>query len=264
MKRECALLMCLCLLLLCIPGCRSEEGALPVVSKDYDGVSVLIPGELTQSQIDATVFLEHPDYDKYACEVSAKGGVLCVNRPTAAPTSHCLPLNGGYFLGVDLGEFDGWVQWYPYHANDPNTVTEPQSVTLQNCLGMIDLGTGNDAYMITYEYMGKGVIWRLRHDGNAWTWEGAAEWETSFVAYCYDAVSETIYLCAPNVILSYTEAQGLRVIARDTELLRGLKTFTSLVRIADTLYCGHGAGVYALALGGGEEVWYPLEKSLKK
>jgi hypothetical protein len=75
-------------------------------------------------------------YIRIFYSVSIKNETLYVEKHVGSPKSEIVAVDGGYYIGVDLGEFAGWVSYCPYmtYFNKDGII-----VVSENCRGLIKI-----------------------------------------------------------------------------------------------------------------------------
>ena len=233
---------------LCFSAC-SGKGSLDVMSYDYQGLV-----KMEQNDIDLDYIWQN--FTGHYCGVSLENEKLVISRPDINKRSYTMMGNYGYFVGVDLGEFDGWVRFFPYDGDD----TEPLLVVDENCRGFVERGQGKGELLLTgLAHMGlnEGALYKLYLVDKQWHWEKLCDLGSSPNAYFYNKDTGILYIVTDMAILAYTEEDGLETLLKNEDL--GYMYPNSLVELDGKLYVGMALGVYEYDLGNGSTSWYTLD-----
>lgn len=276
MKKVSLLLLraaCLLFLLLGISAllssCTEEGQRLTVYSDDYPGLTALYQGDMEVKQIQEW---HHPDYRyrNHACHLSMKDGNLIVSDTLPDETFRIYQGKNGYFFGVSMHTYDGWVRYSPYR--DPNATDQQVVVTNDHCQGFIEIDDEN-AFLMTYNYFADsqeeretaGTLYRLTYAGDgdvAWRWEVVVSFPDRPIVGGYDKETDALYLTVSDRngitrLLSVT-TEGTVTPIMETEWLSYMPPL-SIVKRGQSILCGTQAGIYEYRLETAEEVWYPMD-----
>lgn len=198
-------------------------------------------------------FLPNNPYAEYSCAISLLNGELYVENPSESPTSFVEEFDNGYFVGLDLGEFDGWVKYYPYHSR----LHEEDGIIVckENCKGIIKVNSQR-GYLLTGEYFqSKGNIYLINFSDDAWTWSEPILLDGYPLAY-FISNDGFVYVVTDQNIVQITSNLEVEVIVQ-SELLASIGA-NSIVYKDDIIYCGSPMGIYSYSVSSNEEFWYPI------
>ncbi len=261
--------MALLLILAAIPfsACTSEHAdTLAVKSIDYDGLTELTAAEPDEEMIKNWSLISQNPYVDYICYLTVSGESLVVSNFHDSPNTFMTHrTTNGYFLGVDVGEFDGWVKYFPYYsAVAPEIVGSSRDVVNENCRGFVEDWSRN-VYLFTWDYAGlyspgSGVIYELRLpslDGE-WEWKQVAEVAGKPLFFEYDRENKIIYVVSSMELVAFSLEDYSVTTLSDLSLWGAA---TSMVRIDNKLYIGMAMGIYEYDLATADTKWYPMDYS---
>lgn len=243
--------------------------AIEVTSQDYPMLTTMEVGAFDPDRVRDWYVAEDNPYKQYSCSVSVEDGKLEISNKRNDNTGVYLQqFNNGYFMGVDLGEFDGWVRYFPYYSNlydlHPDIIGEPVVVVQQPCFGFIqqDLDHG---YVLTRglnadENVYYGMIYELngyRGKGGSWTWSEYASFEGVPQSFLYNQEDNSIYVATTAGIYLITDGGHVQTIVDSA--VSGAIRANSMVLLDGSIYCGSSAGVYRYDMEKNLEAWYPME-----
>ena len=208
-----------------------------------------------------TWFLDNP-YSDYTCSVSNKNGELWISNQDHEKRAHIQQFNNGYFFGVDLGDYDGWVKYSPY--NTSLTGDDFQVVSNENCCAIIQKDNQN-GYILTgvrkllMDMTSKGSLYTVNYNDieKAWQWDKVISFDGFPLAYYYSPEFDQFYVVTDENILQIKNDNTVETVVSSNLIVQ--MGANSIVCIDDTLYCGSPAGVYSFNLSSKEEKWYPME-----
>ena len=276
MKKHQRITVLIVIFLLCVSfvfaSCASGE-RLEVVSEDFPKLKYLKAGEYDKGEIRNSIYLESSILYKHWYKVSEKDGKLfisdCINdeyQPAVKVSCDC-----GYFVSLNAGEYDSWVEYYEYRMGWHEEFPEPVRTLVTNDhpfrFESIDR---HHMYLITYRYdpdsdsnwipSEKTVIYKLWLPDleSRWQWKEMPETmpgdpQASF----YDSESEILYIATREGLFAYDANDNIISYEVPTDLWDYMAQ-SSIVRIENTIYVGSIFGVYAQPVDGGESIWYPL------
>ena len=95
----------------------------------------LYAGEFDREQANTWYLPENP-YADNSCAVSIVDGALFISNAGIKQESHTVQFDLGYFVGVDLGGWDGWVKYHPYNSN---VLSEAGGILVsnENCMAIV-------------------------------------------------------------------------------------------------------------------------------
>lgn len=256
-------------LIINLTACSPDKSnRLKVVSSDYPEIKYLISKEFDSELLSLWTSPNNP-YQDYNCYISMENNDLCISNKAINTKMFLQQFNNGYFVGVNLGEFDGWVRYYPYYSNDP--IAGPsRTVTTENCCGIIPVDREH-GYLLTYGeflstetdlYEYRGVIYNLSYsyDKREWEWNILTSFDG--IPYCYSYVQDNsiLYVVIGKNIVS-VDANGKLTVIVESELVEKIAT-NSIIYVDGLIYCGSPMGVYSYCVSTGQETWYPLDYEL--
>lgn len=261
MKRNARLLVIfLCFCFLFVSCDAKNTNVLSVVSHDYSWLKELHSGEFDEDLARVWTQNENPHRENH-CYVTVEDGTICVNNKSDISTTYLMQFNYGYFIGVNLGEHDGWVKFHKYNSNVTSN-GEGILVANENCCGIIknDMYSG---YLLTVDYWElsdlTGRIYAIQTSQESKTWEWVKL--ASFEGYPYNCLAsqedECIYIVTDRSIISVSFTGSVNTIIQ-SDLLRKIGA-NSIVILDDIFYCGSPMGVYCYDKNSGIETWYPMD-----
>lgn len=235
-----------------------------VLSADYPKLRYLEPGEFDEALSWKWYSDENP-YNSYVCKVGIQDGMLTVNNGEDFPKTHIQGFHCGYFLGVDYGESDGWVRYYPYYSTLPEA-GDSQMVVEENCRGIIglDLETG---LLLTEQHHGFwvnraeeiGSIFLLQLDCATWkwSWKKIAKTHGAPRVICEAGDGNGWYIATDYELVFLS--QDFNVSTLISESLISKIGANSIVNLNGKIWCGSPIGVYCFDLQTQDETWYPMD-----
>ena len=249
--------------ILLIVSCASKN-RVKVLSTDYPELRYLEPGEFDEKLSWKWNLNENP-YNSYACGVGVQDGTLTVNNTGRSQKSYTEGFDGGYFLGVDYGEFDGWVRYYPYYSTYPET-GDSQMVVEENCRSIVklDLQTGllltaQSGGILVEHTEDYGSIFLLQFDSTTlkWSWEKVAKTHGAPRAIC-EACDENGWYIATDYELVFLTADYKATTLISGSLISKIGA-NSIINLDGKIWCGSPMGIYCFDMHTQSEVWYPMD-----
>ena len=202
------------------------------------------------------------------CYVSERNGNLIVSNLCMNQQAYTMPGDNGYFVGVDMGEFDSWVMFFPYYsAIMPELVREPEMVVNEHCLGFVKvdntrgyLFTRKEADHSAYlEHPNIGLVYELQFPTGKSNWECTkiADLEGFKFQFVYDKVSSLIYIATNKSLLSFSTVDHSVVELADLSLWESIGC-SSIVQLNGKLYLSMHMGIYEYDLSKSDWKWYPI------
>lgn len=248
---------------LILPSCGKGE-RLEVVSDDFPKLRYLEAGDFDEDQADR---IDAPDFElNNMYYVSEKDGKLFIYNGrteysySSRRDSYMVHLNSiGYFVGINMGEFGGWLRYYegkPFYNNEEGIL-----VADSNCLGYqqatfdkLFMFVGDVAHLFT---KGRTEIYLMESDDKKWTWRPIGEVDGAYRGVsCYDKESETLYMVTHTGIYAVDKNEKLSSFAVPDYF--GDLIANSATVIDGVLYIGSWCGIYAQPIDGSASTWYPL------
>ena len=251
-----AFLICI-ISLLSLTACHQRPERIKVFSSDYDSLKYLEEGPFDKEQLSNWYHSEHL-YDGYTCYVSISNGKLCISNQNVQPQSFLQQFDNGYFIGVDLGEFDGWVKYYPYFSQYPESGNEAL-VSTENCCGIIAQDRRN-GYILTYKALTSfGTVYKIHYseENSKWEWEVLKSFETTPLAFWYQKDQDILYIATSGTIVSISNDSRVSTIVQ-SEILSDIDV-NSIVYDNNSFWCGSSLGVYRYCIEEKTEKWYPMD-----
>ena len=251
------------ILLFLLSACSWGAPTLSVISYDYEGLHTMRAGEIDKRMLELWSYIEINPYYGYMCHISEKNGMLFVSSDWEYDDTFIMCGNNGYFVGVDIGEFDGWVTYYPYYSVfAPEIVGEPRMVAGENCRGLIGIDDRN-GYALTglaHLFTDRGALYRLSlPEGESdWTWSKVADLPGCPRAYDYHEEAQTVYIVTSQELLALSTVDDSLTVLADLDPWRH-SGVTSVVALDGKVYVGMGMGIYEYDLATGQSLWYPLD-----
>lgn len=251
--------------LLCFASCTKED-VLYVKSIDYPGLTELHAEFPDEDTIRGWNFFTLNPYYPYVCRVSLSGEDLVITNDRTSLKAFTMMGDHGYFLGVTLGEWDGWVKLYPYHsALAPEIVGEPQMVVNENCRGIIQINNALGYLLVgttgsildTEAALGAIYELRLNKESREWEWEKLSNLPGYPLLYEYDEDGKTIYIATHTELLSFSVEDKSVVSLADLRIWASTGAL-SIVQRDQTLYLGMAMGIYEFDLTKNDWKWYPM------
>ncbi|MBR6411223.1 MAG: hypothetical protein IKS35_07555 [Clostridia bacterium] len=215
-------------------------------------------GEITKEM--KSVFF-HPDIlesRRYTCQVSLKNDQVVLQRLETVETLFVQQFDYGYFAGINLGSWDGWVRYFPYHTNLNDT--EPVIVVQERCAGILpDPDDRKKGFLLTGDHDCNGKIYGLYLDDltHEWQWYLIGSFEGEPYSFYYYREEMQLLIATDKAILAFsTESNEITTIAESDYLkLEPL----SIVRHGDKIWCGLSAGFMSYDVSTHEETWFLVD-----
>ncbi len=201
--------------------------------------------------------------DRY--HVSLECGELFIRDAVgfSLPNSYFARAGESYFLGVNCGEFDGWVAYVPFDRDYHDK--EPQLILQENCCGFYEVDNMNLLLFTGLSHMDTnyGRVYHIKRVGNE-TY-GVEDWSCLELAELNG--KPLVYLpCEDERILYIATNNGLHALHEDGSL----QTFAvpdewdemhpnSIVLKDGVLYFGMHLGILAYYPETETYDWYPLD-----
>ena len=247
-------------------SCVSKTG-LEVKSSDFN-LTRMQPKAFNKDEA-YDWFTPDNSYLDYYCFVSVEDGKLCVNcHESAYPSVFHMEFDCGYFVGVDLGEWDSWIYYYPYHSNmideDPS-VSPPVLVSTESCKGFIKIDNRHGYLLtgpqhidiLTAPVSEEGTLHELRYseEMEKWTWKEQLSFTGSPLAFFYSEDDSMLYIATTKNILAVKNFDQVEILV-ESDIIGSIGV-NSLVCLEGVFYCGSAMGVYSFDPEKNTETWYP-------
>lgn len=236
-------------LVLILTSCSSKYNNLKV-SIDGDE-RVLIPGVYDEElYIYEDSPIKIPD-KKAVMEMDSDKIIVKLVEPTS---SGILCVNNGYFVGVNVGEFDGWVKYFPYYS-DLTDMTGGTTVIHENWVDFIKIDN-SFGYVITYIPSilgnGSGSIYTLELIESEWTWNLFASLD--FIPCSVTMVNDNMIIAGKGTIVEVDDVGTINTIVKSDIL-----TYPdSIVVLNGRYYCVDSIGIYEYDTSDSTEKWFPF------
>ena len=250
----------LLLVTLCFPSCR--ENSQKLVLQTACGGTIEVESGQINTQMD--IVFHHPevlDSGRYSCKLTMENNKVVVHKLDNFEPLFVEMFDNGYFVGIKLGEWDGWVRYYPYHTN--LTDEDSMIVAQEGCCGIIpDPDDRHKGYIITNggEYgNGNGKVYGLTLENleRKWQWYLIGSIEGSPTAYHYLQDKKQLLIATTKAIISLSEENDQIEVIANLDYLR--MEPTSIVLLDNKVWCGLSAGFLTYDLSTHEETWYFID-----
>lgn len=237
--------------LLSLSACREIPSQIDVVSIDYPSMKCLQEGTFNPEIESKWWYIKNPYHD-YVTSVSVVNGQLCLGNQIESRQSYLQCFDNGYFMGVDIGEFDGWVKYCPYFSLLPEAGRE-KLVSEQNCRGIIARDHRN-GYILTSQSL---YAMNCENENYQWEWRLIESFDNGVRTYLYLNEQDVLYVVTAGSIVSVSADFQTTTIV-ESDILRYMET-NSIVFYEGSLWCGASTGVYRYCFETDEERWYPVD-----
>lgn len=266
MKRACWFLLSLLLLLPVLTSCHAIQ-SVPVSSRDYPNLTHLEAAEFDAEELFRVWSSVDNPYEDYRCSVSVENGKLVIRNAPPKPATTLVQFDCGYFLGVNIGEFDGWVRYYPYFSNLPEA-GESRLVVDEACCGMVAIDRVSGILLTdcsggivfgTPSYDLGSIYWLyLNRSDLTWSWEKIAGTKGLPRAICPAENGSGWYIVTTGELLHLSADLSLTKLT-DSQMLDTIWALDSIVEWNGKLWCGSPMGVYCFDPQTQSETWYPMD-----
>lgn len=268
----------LIILSLLIASSCSAPNTIEVTSKDYPKLTKMEPEKFDfEEEMEREIAdLNDENFVYRVCYLTVEDDSLRVeNNVDYFRTTQEETFNFGYLVGVNIGEFDGWVRWFPYHTSHYPEGESSESILLSKenyrfiikedndnafvvcaipTFGVKDGETSGET--IVYDF---DVIWD-KNDGEAGydiSCTEIARFAGAVTAYCLSEEDGCIYFATDMSIVKMTfDGKTEELVWMDYFHTIGVN---SIVKFEGELYCGSARGIYRFNPDTGEDFWYPMD-----
>ncbi|MBE6684007.1 MAG: hypothetical protein E7595_07705 [Ruminococcaceae bacterium] len=256
------LAFCLCLMFLC--SCQTNDVLL---------LNSGLFSELESAEIDAErlknrwISGETNCYNGPAFELNERDGEIYLEEYSESYSYVC-NLNMRYLVGIDCGEFDGWVSVIEYDSNR-NEEAKNERLLNENCRGFLkekvqaeykgkSYWTDNNdkAYIFTglaHLTIDKGKIYKFENKKDGYSCELFADLGSSPDAFLLD--NGNIIVATNKALLSVDPAGNITTLF-SADYWRDLG-ITSMVKLGESYYIGTFSGILEYRIADKSIVWYP-------
>ncbi len=240
-----------------------QSRRLTVTSDDFPDLKVMREGEFDEEQVEKWLYEIEPRPDwylDYDCHVSVTNDRLFISKSGSDSNAYSAVLNGGTLVGVDIGEFDGWIRFYSFMMGRPEPYM-PTDVLLsrENCQGLIEIDYEHGWALTGLSHMltDEGAVYRYWYDSDLKQacLEKIADLDSKPRAYYYDREETTLYIATRKSICVVREDNTVDSIASFSERMYP----NSMVYLDGLLYCGTGYGVLSVDPATGETIFFPMD-----
>ena len=245
-----ALILCTCLLC----GCESAEKLTlksgpfeELEAKEVDPVwigNTWISGETYCYNGDHYI-LKESDGELYLEDYEYKNAQVCY-------------MDYRYLLGVDCGEYDGWVSVLEYGTNYVEEAKQ-ERILNENCAGFLQKSFDYEDRKV---YIFTGLSHMFTDEGNIYTFENGKESYKLEKFATLDGAPEAFFMDGETIIVSTNGGlYSIDTNGKITELYtadywRELKTM-SIVKIENSYYIGTASGILEYRIKTDDIVWFP-------
>ena len=269
-----SLLLCVSALLFAC-GTDEQHKTLTVYSDDYPGLTSLaeVSWEEYEKEELSQWYDPHYRHHNHGCYVTVKDGNLIVSDTIPDSMIKTFFGRSGYFFGVSMHVYDGWVRYSPYR--DYEFTDRQVLITNHHCEGFVEIDDQNAFLMTFNEYAlteeereASGSLYRLTYVGGDdptqwWKWEVIATFPERPKTGYYDHETKLLYLVVYNrrkgndCLYSVTEDGTITRILEATWLF-DLQPF-SMVKQGNSIFFGSQPGILEYRLHTVEEHWYQMD-----
>lgn len=267
------------ILSLLISASCSEPNTIEVTSKDYPKLTKMEPEKFDfEEEMEREIAdLNDENFVYRVCYLTVEDDSLRVeNNVDYFRTTQEETFNFGYLVGVNIGEFDGWVRWFPYHTSHYPEGESPKSILLSKENYSFIIKEDNDNAFIVCEIptfgankdgetSGKTVVYDFdviwdKNDGEAGydiSCTEIARFAGAVTAYYLSEEDRCIYFATDMSIVKMTfDGKTEELVWIDYFHTIGVN---SIVKFEGELYCGSARGIYRFNPDTGEDFWYPMD-----
>lgn len=263
---------------LLIASSCSAPNTIEVTSKDYPKLTKMEPGKFDfEEEMEREIAdLNDENFVYRICYLTVENHKLFVeNNVDYYSVTKEETFNFGYLVGVNIGEFDGWVRWFPYHTSHYPEGESPESILLSKENYRFIIKEDNDNAFVVCEIPTFGVkdgetsgetivydfdvIWD-KNDGEAGydiSCTEIARFAGAVTAYYLSEEDRCIYFATDMSIVKMTfDGKTEELVWIDYFHTIGVN---SIVKFEGELYCGSARGIYRYNPETGESLWYPMD-----
>lgn len=269
----------LIILSLLIASSCSAPNTIEVTSKDYPKLTKMEPEKFDfEEEMEREIAdLNDENFVYRVCYLTVEDDSLRVeNNVDYFRTTQEETFNFGYLVGVNIGEFDGWVRWFPYHTSHYPEGESPKSILLSKENYSFIIKEDNDNAFIVCEIPTFGVNKDGETSGETIVYDfdvicdkndGEARYDISCTEIARFAGAVTAYyLSEEDRCIYFATDMSIVKMTFDgkTEELVWIDYFhtigvNSIVKFEGELYCGSARGIYRFNPETGESLWYPMD-----
>ena len=198
-------------------------------------------------------------------DVNLFGNDLVVGTEKATPRVHTVrPNYYSYYIGVNYGEFGGWVEYGQKDKENPDGLAIiPDDVKIilnENCRGLIDPRFGNnDVILLTglrHLDTDVGKMYIL-NDGNV---REVYDFNSCPQIYLWDYDEDILYIKTHDKIYSYKYDEEVKILYEFEKDYGEYYDFdtNNMVKRGNSLIFGSIIGIFEFDLVTQEKYWYPL------
>ena len=237
------------MLILC--SCSANNDSIKV---NYNGTNLNLKSEQFNAKEYQNInFSEKTNGKKPIIEINSEKLTITFVKLEYSKISCC---DNSFFVGIDLGEFGGWVKQFPYYPN-LNQQSYERTIVNENCLELIKIDNKR-LFAITYTMNAGGNVYLLELNNGDWHLSLYASLDFSPEAVSYS--DERLLLCGEGKIVIIDNTQSLIEIA-ESKVLSSMIT-NSIVFLNNKYYCVCDYGIYEYSPENNYEQWYPFNGCL--
>ena len=269
----------LIILSLLIASSCSAPNTIEVTSKDYPKLTKMEPEKFDfEEEMEREIAdLNDENFVYRVCYLTVEDDSLRVeNNVDYFRTTQEETFNFGYLVGVNIGEFDGWVRWFPYHTSHYPEGESQKSILLSKENYSFIIKEDNDNAFIVCEIPIFGVNKDGETSGETIVYDFDVIWDKNDGEAGYD-ISCTEIARFAGAVTAYYLSEEDRCIYFATDMSIVKMTFdgkfeelvwidyfhtigvNSIVKFEGELYCGSARGIYRFNPDTGEDFWYPMD-----
>lgn len=207
--------------------------------------------ELDRTELKGEKFNLNRELSEQYYSVSVKNEKLCVEKAVNAENNDVVVVDYGYYVGVDIGEFGGWVAYFPDNIEDR---ADGEIVLDENFRGFIQIDNSKVLVLtgLTHLSIDRGKLYLLNNG------EATELYNFNSCPHAYTWDGETLYVITSNKLYSYKFGEEPVVLSEKDKFGYKLSP-NSIAKLGDSLFCGCQGGIYEYYLETGEEYWYPID-----
>lgn len=191
-------------------------------------------------------------------EIYLREGELCL-REYIEKDAMVFNCNYRYLIGIELGEFDGWVAVNDYYSNSDMFEHEEQKVIIKdNCVGFLtkEFGERDNVYIFTglsHMAITRGKIYKFKNNEHDYEVNEFVDLNAEPLAFLMDG--EDIIVVTSRAFLRVKPDGKIETIS-DEEYWSALCA-NSIVKHNGCYYIGAESGILEYRINGGKITWYP-------
>lgn len=235
-----------------LTSCGQAEYTMEVLSMDY-GITEYAGVLLDENGVtlDITAKSDYVVVDEYC-------GKLVLSSYRKPINAHVAMGGYGYFTGLDLGEFDGWLRYSEYHSDVSGE--EDILIARESCHGFEEIADGCFVTCTSSAVDYQSYLYLLQYtpenESGYWKWERYATIEDWFIADFACDSEENAYVITSSNLLKIDREGNVEIVISGA-WWRSLGP-TSMVFLDDVLYIGCDRG-FLQYKPDGRLYWFSVE-----